>query len=100
MRSTPLLLAAVIASLTACSATPRTSSFQEREAANATLDAVELGLIAWERAGKPRPGDYAAGIETLAELRKLVVESETVPTSWSSIMRRVTLLGARWIPAK
>lgn len=101
MRSTLGLLAFVVACLFSCrSAAPRTSLFEEREGAYATLDLVEVGLIAWDRAGKPRPGEYDNGVATLAELRKLVQDSETVPTSWSSIMRRVTLLGARWIPAK
>lgn len=86
--------------LAACTTPPRTSTIEERAFATETLTLVETAIVAASLTGKVPAEDVALANRQLQELRDLVASSEHTPTSWSSILSRVTLLAAAWIVAK
>lgn len=82
------------------SAPPRVSTAGERAealgylaTAAKLLEAARIG--AWVSAK-----EYDDGVASIAALKARVDASETVPTSWQSILDDVLVLALRWVPAK
>jgi hypothetical protein len=90
----------LFALLAACSATPRTSTADEREVAYGLLATAEAALEIAIAAGAVEPDDVKPAREDIAAVRKLVDDSAAVPVTWSTILARATTLSVRWIAAK
>lgn len=93
MRTTTILAALL---LTACTATPRTSTEDERAKANLWITNLETGLTLALATGKITPNDFNAAKATVIGLRSLVEESKTKPMSWADVLQRILNAAAQY----
>ena len=65
----------------------------------AGLTTVETGVAALLATGKMSQQRYDLAIQQIAQLRLEVMDSATMPVSWSDIYQRVLNLAVAWLPA-
>lgn len=96
-----VLLSAFFLLFTACSSVGATRVTTERERAVATqaIGVVELAVAAGVAAGKITPEQHAIAATQITQLRELVAQSATTPTTFGDILTQVASLSLAWIPA-
>jgi hypothetical protein len=77
--------------------TPQVSTAAERATAFDLLSTAEVALEAAIVSGAVRPEDVKAARDTVADLRTEIEQSEFVPVSWSTLLKRATALSLRWV---
>lgn len=90
-----IALASLLISV-ACSTPPRVSTLDERAAAFAVVTTFETALVAAQAAGEVDPAKATLAFADIAEVRKLITDSEVMPLHWADIYTRVLGLAAKW----
>lgn len=82
--------------IVACATPPRVSTPDERAAAFAFVTTFETLLVAAQAAGKVDVEKATLAFADIAEVRKLITDSEVAPLHWADIYTRVLGLAAKW----
>jgi hypothetical protein len=89
-------LATIAFALLAACATARVSTQEERTIALTTVTTFETALAAAVLAGKVDQAKAQLAYADVADLRKLIADSETQPIGWADLYQRALNLGLKW----
>lgn len=98
-RTRAALLFALV-STQSCATPARTTTADERANLTSLLNKAELALEAAIATGAVRAEDAPHARDDVKELRKMIADSATIPTSIGDVQDEIAKLALRWVLAK